>query len=69
MAILTPEQIASQRRHIDQDVGPAINIVSFTLTGVVTIITGLRFYARWKIKMPLNWDDWLCIPSLVSAKF
>jgi len=66
MSTLSPEEIAYQQSHINENNGPTVIGVSVMLTVLSAITVALRFVSRWRIKAPLQLDDWLSIPSLVS---
>lgn len=63
---LTPARIAYQKAHIKDNIGPAIIAVTITLSTLSIVSVALRFFARWKKRIPWQWDDWLCVPSLVG---
>ena len=52
----------------DQDRGHVIYTVYWTIFGVGTIVTCLRFWARIKIRA-IGWDDWLMLCAMVSGTF
>ncbi|MCJ1291713.1 hypothetical protein MMC34_003258 [Xylographa carneopallida] len=49
----------------DQDRGHVIYSVYWTIFGVGTLVTCLRFWARIKIRA-LGWDDWLMLCAMVQ---
>ena len=57
---LSPEQLY-------EDHGYKVIIVSCVLAVLCTVAVLARFFAVRKKEAKLWWDDWLCIPSLVSG--
>ena len=49
----------------DQDRGPRIIAVYWTIFTVGAVVTCLRFWARIKIRY-VGWDDWLMLIAIVS---
>ena len=48
-----------------EDRGRVTFTVSVALAVLSAFTVALRFLSRLKIQAPIQWDDWLCIPSLV----
>ena len=67
MVELAPDELAYQRAHIDQNLGPTITIVCAIFASLSLIATALRFLSQLRNKARLQHDDWLCIPSLVRG--
>jgi hypothetical protein len=66
MSAFTPAQIAYQQAHIDDDRGPSIVGCAIFFIIFPTIVVALRFVARFARKLPLEHDDYLTLPSLVT---
>src|SRR5688500_10473748 len=60
---LTPEQFAALPH---DSLGPKLNAVIWTLTGVSAIFLALRLYCRAVIAKVLWWDDWLLVAAWVA---
>lgn len=50
----------------DQDRGPQLMGAFWTMVVISTIMVGLRFYARFRIKS-IGWDDWTMLLAQVGA--
>jgi len=60
---LTPEQFAALPH---DSLGPKLNIVIWTLTGVSAVFLALRLYCRAVMAKVLWWDDWLLVAAWVA---
>ncbi len=64
--LFTPEDIAYQLSHPEENDGPRIIAISIMLMVVCTVVVILRFVARKVRKLPWKIDDYMTIPALVS---
>lgn len=53
---------------LTEDLGPQVVAATVTVMALATCAVILRFASRLSMKIPLKWDDWLIVGSLVSAK-
>ena len=51
----------------DQDRGGRVMVAYWTVFSVAIIVTGLRFWARIRIRA-VGWDDWLMLAAVVSNR-
>jgi len=59
---LTPEAMALLPH---DDRGPALEAASWSLTGLATVLLGLRIYCKFLGRRGLWWDDWLLMSAWV----
>ena len=52
-------------QYLSADRGPSIVVTYWILTGIATIVVGLRFYVRYTIKS-IGYDDWWMLVALVG---
>ncbi|KAK1756749.1 hypothetical protein QBC47DRAFT_443316 [Echria macrotheca] len=61
--VLTPEQIAALPH---DTLGPKLNAVVWTLTGVSAIFLALRLYCKTVLSRGLWWDDWILTAAWIA---
>lgn len=49
----------------DQNVGPTLKSLAWTLAAISIVIVSMRFYVRIFIVRRVRWDDWTMLLSLV----
>lgn len=63
---LTPDQLAYQMAHIDQDRGPYLIATTAVLSVLSTAAIYLRFLVRWRTKVGFKTDDYAILLAGVS---
>ena len=61
----TPQEIAYQEAHINDDKSGSIIAASATCYAIGIIAVALRFLSRRISRIRYEWDDWLCVAGLV----
>lgn len=52
---------------LTEDLGPQIVSATVTVMALATVAVIVRFASRLSMRIPLKWDDWLILVSLVSV--
>lgn len=65
MAALTPQQIAYQTAHIDDDRRPDVLATGITMALVATTAVTVRFICRRHMKVAISYDDYFILLALV----
>ena len=68
MPDLSPQDVAYQQSHIDEDRGPIINGVTSMFVVLCTLAVGARIFVRRIKHIHFGLDDYFCIVAYVSQR-
>lgn len=64
---MSTAEVVHGQAYLDQDKGPTILGVMFTMTILSTLFVGARVFTRQHIMGKMHLDDWLTAAALVSG--